>query len=139
MDQLVENPVTVLVIDDSLIDLRIIETDLKRMCLLRPRIVLCPKMENALTAVKYVTPLVVLLDDNLGPIGTAEVNVKRLRESGCISAIVVMSGSFTLRRYDALKALGCFEVVEKNEFGPDSLELLLVTVAQSQRAKIQAI
>lgn len=126
----------VVVVDDNPIDLRHIEANLLSMGLVRARAILCPTIDNAIHAVQHVNPLVVLLDDHLGPYALAEDNITRLREAGCVARIVVMSGSITVRRHDALMALGCFEVVEKDELGPDSLEMLLVTLSHIQRAEL---
>lgn len=126
----------VVVVDDNPIDLRHIEANLLSMGLVRARAILCPTIDNAIQAVQHVNPLVVLLDDHLGPCALAEDSIARLREAGCVARIVVMSGSITVRRHDALMALGCFEVVEKDELGPDSLEMLLVTLSHIQRAEL---
>ena len=123
----------VLVVDDDPIDLRHIETDLLSMSLVRARVILCLTIENAIEAVRHESPLVVLLDDNLGPVARAEESIARLALAGCTAPKVVMSGSVNGRRHDALKALGCFEVVEKDELGPDSLEMLLVTLSHLER------
>jgi CheY-like chemotaxis protein len=125
----------VIVVDDNLVDLRHVETDLLSMGLVQARVVLCPTIEYAIAALQHEDPLVVLLDDNLGPASKAEDSIPRLRQAGCTAAKVVMSSSITERRYDALMALGCFEVVEKDELGPDSLEMLLVTLHHVQRAE----
>lgn len=129
----------VIVVDDDPIDLRHIETDLMSMGLVRARVILCPTIENAIAAVRHEKPLVVLLDDHLGPIQMAEDSIASLREAGCTAPKVIMSGAMTGRRHDALMALGCFEVVEKDELGPDSLEMLLVTLSHIERRGPQSV
>ena len=125
----------VVVVDDDPIDLQYIENGLANMSLVRARSILCPTIEDALVVLRREAPLFVLLDDNLGPVDRAEDSIRRIKDAGCLARIVVMSGSMTGRRHEALTTLGCFEVVEKDELGPDSLELLLVTLSHIQRAE----
>ena len=103
----------VAVVDDDPVDLQYIEAGLAQMSLVRARAVLCPTIEEAIKAVQEKTPLFVLLDAHLGPLVLAEDNIARLKDAGYAARIVVMSGSITGRRYEALRAFGCFEVSRK--------------------------
>lgn len=129
----------VVVVDDDPVDLQYIEAGFAQMSLVRACAVLCRTIEEAIKAVQEKKPLFVLLDDRLGPSALAEDSIARLREAGYSSRIVVMSGSITGRRHDALRALGCFEVVEKDELGPDALEMLVVTIYHVQRLNEQSL
>lgn len=128
-------PVVVVIANDP-IELRQIEADLSSMSFVRARAILCATIERAIQVVQAVM-LFVLLDDHLGPIDRAEDSIRRFREVGCSIRIVVMSCSIIGRRQQTLMALGCFEVIEKDEPSPDSLEMPLVMVNHMQPRRLE--
>lgn len=71
-------------------------------------------------------PDVVLLDDRLGPAGSANIHLPQIRRMGFSGPIVVVSGLMTRERRGEVVRLGAFDGVHKDDMvGAAVLELLL--------------
>lgn len=115
--------VRVLVVDDSDFDARRLEASL--------RVLLGSHLEtrHARTADEMMRavgrgfdPDAIVLDDRLSGGVEAEASVERLRASGCLAPIVIVSGFFGLARRQALARLGVAGVFDKDDV--DALSLM---------------
>ena len=81
-------------------------------------------------------PMMVLLDDRLGPVLTAEDSLKSISEFAEALPVVVMSSDVAPSRRAQLIRLGAFECVEKDSLDAAMLDLI-IEMAKQRNAVIR--
>lgn len=122
----------VLVLDDSAVDLRHIETDLLKIESIDCKVWLClnlADMAEMADGARNQAFDLILLDDRLGPATRAEQAWRVINSHWAGVPVVVITGAITPRRQTELLELGCTEIATKDELDVETLTLLLTTLA----------
>jgi DNA-binding NarL/FixJ family response regulator len=104
----------IVAIDDSLVDLRSLESLVLQA--FRPRARLRPflDLDSALPSIAAFPPHLVIIDDRIGP-ATAVGTIAGLRSGGFAGPIAVVSGGGAVGRGDEVVAAGAIAYIAKDE------------------------